>query len=45
VLPVIIALAGLFVAQPVDDKTVVDRAVFELSLRDFVRGRLSMRRE
>lgn len=44
-LPVIIALAGLFVAQPVDDKAVVDRAVFELSLRDFVRSRLSMRRE
>lgn len=47
---VITALVGLLVAQPIDDNRVIDRdvvhrVVFEMSLRDFVRGRLSMRRE
>ena len=45
-----IALIGLVIPpfmndRPPDDKGVVDRAVFELSLRDFVRSRMSLRRE
>ena len=46
----VMALVGLVVLPPIndrtlDDKSVVDRAVFELSLRDFVRARMSLRRE
>ena len=39
------ALIGLVISPPTDDRQVVDRAVFELSLRDFVRARMSLRRE
>lgn len=39
------ALIGLVISPPTDDRRVVDRAVFELSLRDFVRARMSLRRE
>ncbi len=51
---VIVALMGLALPQPMNeqavidpaelDRVVVDRAVFEMSLREFVRGRTSMRR-
>lgn len=45
----IVALLGLVVPPPMndrppDDKGVVDRIVFEMSLRDFVRARSSLRR-
>lgn len=44
-----VALFGLVVPPPMndrppDDKVLVDRVVFEMSLRDFVRARTSMRR-
>ena len=39
------ALIGLVISPPTDDRQVVDRAVFELSLRDVVRARMSLRRE
>ncbi len=47
---VIVALTGLALTQPTNeradhDRVVVDRAVFEMSLREFVRGRSWMRRE
>ena len=40
----IVALIGLAVPPPADDRQVVDRAVFDMSLRDFVRARSSLRR-
>lgn len=47
---IVVALVGLVVPQIADGTSVaerdaVDRAVFQMSLRDFVRGRSSMRRE
>jgi hypothetical protein len=50
VLHIIAALMGLALPQSTNEQTdhdrvVVDRAVFEMSLREFVRGRPSMRRE
>ena len=40
----IVALIGLAVPPPADDRQVVDRAVFDMSLRDFVRAHSSLRR-
>ena len=47
---VIVALLGLAIPHPASDtdltdRHVVDQAVFETSLRDFVRGKSSLRRE
>lgn len=41
----VIALIGLVIPPSTDDRRVVDHAVFDLSLHDFVRARMSLRRE